>query len=950
MAGEGFKIADGYLEIDADDSKGRRVVRRFLRDVNGRLHDERGRYVSEGVLAGGGYADGIERGADRRGRNFQFRGLMSRIGVLGGAAGKLFFNKFSAGGFLGAAAIPSTINAIAGALSGLGQISGALGALAPANILGLVSTVVALKLAFSGLGDVFKAGLSGDTAKFNEAMKQLGPSTQAAVKEILGLKDAARGLKREVQEGFFEPLVGQIKPLAQVYLPKVAELLSGISNSFGGAAKGISQWLRLPETVAKMTDLFGYLGQTAAYLNPILQNIVKSFLTLAQVGATFMPGLASGVAEITSTFAKWLETMAQTGGLQEFISGGLSLIGDLFFALKDVWGILRAINSAAPETGSVFGIIGMALRDLNEFLNSAAGQAGLSALLRGFQVLGQILKDLLVGIGPGLAVFLEGLLDGLKALAPVAKPVGEALGIILKALAPLLPLLGNVLAFGLQELATILSVIASELAPFIKLMSELGAAILPKVIPLFQKLAEGALPIIAEAATALVDAFTPLIPVLSELADQIINAILPYLPQWFDIMKQLVPVIAEVAKILAENMLKILEKVGPYLPQLVEFFAQLVILLAQCIPVAAQFAVIFANIVVFFTDLGLKVFDVLTWLADLPSKIGDAASAFWGWLEGVGTAISDWFSGVGQFFSELPGKIWAFLQTLPTLIGQVFQTAADRVFFSIGYLGGTLFKFLMELPGKISSFVSSIPGIISNAFSTAWSAALSATINGWNSVMAWFSRTAGQVWSFLSSIPSIVGNAFVSAWNTAKSATINGFNTVVGWIKGLPSTIKSIASGAGNWLYDAGRNVLQGLVNGAQSMVQSAINQITRALRNIVDGAKKALGIGSPSRVFAMEIGRWIPPGIQMGIDAKLPDLQRFLDVKLPQVAVAGAPGGMAPAAAPGGTRHYTVAIGDTPFVDLVLDAVTGAPLEVAAATDEGRRRRGFSYSARART
>ena len=40
-----------------------------------------------------------------------------------------------------------------------------------------------------------------------------------------------------------------------------------------------------------------------------------------------------------------------------------------------------------------------------------------------------------------------------------------------------------------------------------------------------------------------------------------------------------------------------------------------------------------------------------------------------------------------------------------------------------------------------------------------------------------------------------------------------------------------------------------------------------------MDKAKDALGIQSPSKVFAKEIGEWIPPGIGEGVENAMPEL-----------------------------------------------------------------------------
>lgn len=75
-----------------------------------------------------------------------------------------------------------------------------------------------------------------------------------------------------------------------------------------------------------------------------------------------------------------------------------------------------------------------------------------------------------------------------------------------------------------------------------------------------------------------------------------------------------------------------------------------------------------------------------------------------------------------------------------------------------------------------------------------------------------------------------------------------------------------------NWL-DLGRNIIEGIANG----VSNAVGTLVQAAKNVANSAlntiKSALGISSPSKVFAKEVGRWIPPGIGKGVDQAMPEL-----------------------------------------------------------------------------
>lgn len=75
-----------------------------------------------------------------------------------------------------------------------------------------------------------------------------------------------------------------------------------------------------------------------------------------------------------------------------------------------------------------------------------------------------------------------------------------------------------------------------------------------------------------------------------------------------------------------------------------------------------------------------------------------------------------------------------------------------------------------------------------------------------------------------------------------------------------------VFSGAGSWLLSAGKNIIQGLINGITNAIGGAISAVKDAVGGIIDGAKSLLGIASPSKVFDREIGRMIPAGLGRGV------------------------------------------------------------------------------------
>ena len=97
---------------------------------------------------------------------------------------------------------------------------------------------------------------------------------------------------------------------------------------------------------------------------------------------------------------------------------------------------------------------------------------------------------------------------------------------------------------------------------------------------------------------------------------------------------------------------------------------------------------------------------------------------------------------------------------------------------------------------------------------------------------------------------------------------VDGFNRMLDKIKGWKDNVIGWFKDAGSWLVDAGKNIVQGLIDGATSLLSRLGDFFLDALPGWVkDPFKKALGIQSPSRVFA-EYGQNIGQGLVEGVES----------------------------------------------------------------------------------
>ena len=134
----------------------------------------------------------------------------------------------------------------------------------------------------------------------------------------------------------------------------------------------------------------------------------------------------------------------------------------------------------------------------------------------------------------------------------------------------------------------------------------------------------------------------------------------------------------------------------------------------------------------------------------------------------------------------------------------------------------------------------------------------------------------------------------IKHWDTLKNATQTAFKAVSDFIRGfldvvrgmvrvvgdtigkvikfyreLPGKIIGALKGAATWLYDIGRNIIQGLLNGAGSLLKNIGQFFLDRLPGWIQGPfKKALGISSPSTVFA-GYGRNLIEGLVAGLESQ---------------------------------------------------------------------------------
>lgn len=253
-------------------------------------------------------------------------------------------------------------------------------------------------------------------------------------------------------------------------------------------------------------------------------------------------------------------------------------------------------------------------------------------------------------------------------------------------------------------------------------------------------------------------------------------------------------------------------------------------------------------------------------------KAVQIATAIWSTVTKIATAVQAAFNVVmnmnpigalvAVIAAVVAGLIWFFTQT--KLGQQIWQGLCDAFMSFINTIGTALQATLNDIGNSwnagwnsVSSFFTNIwNGIqkaaqavwnwltsklqsicqsMSNAWSACWNGISSFFSNVWNDIKSfgqstwnWISSTISNVLSGISNIWNSTWNGissfFSNVWNGIKNGAKAGVDAVFHFIAGLKDRIFGFFSGAGQWLWNAGRAILDGLLAGLRRAWQSVCN------------------------------------------------------------------------------------------------------------------------------
>ena len=219
---------------------------------------------------------------------------------------------------------------------------------------------------------------------------------------------------------------------------------------------------------------------------------------------------------------------------------------------------------------------------------------------------------------------------------------------------------------------------------------------------------------------------------------------------------------------------------------------------------------------------------------------------------------------------------------------------------------------------------------------------------------AFITKICNGIRGLVNNIPSAIkaiGNTAISwikgvDWAGAGKSFITGIlNGIRALVNNIPSALKEICRSAINSIKNmdwsgVGRSIVSGIKSGVSSIGGSLASGVIAAARNALAGAKAALGINSPSKVFADVIGRGIMEGISLGVEQNASDTQKTITDELNNIVhkASGIASGAIGVELPNVAANATVSTynGAETIMGTFVDAVLAGTREIADGVEKG--------------
>jgi TP901 family phage tail tape measure protein len=205
-------------------------------------------------------------------------------------------------------------------------------------------------------------------------------------------------------------------------------------------------------------------------------------------------------------------------------------------------------------------------------------------------------------------------------------------------------------------------------------------------------------------------------------------------------------------------------------------------------------------------------------------------------------------------------QIWGYVKISTDLITHLLAATWETIKGSVI----AAWDLISGLINTSLDFIKDLLKLFSDFFSGHWSKL-------WGDIKQIASDLWHNIWGTIGKVLNDIINTVVKAGNDLIhgfwKALEDGVDTVRSGIQDIWKAIINFFKDVGTWLYQSGKDLIQGLVNGIMDMTSKATDAVGHIASSVWDSAKHGFGLWSPSHI-AYGHGQMIVQGLINGMES----------------------------------------------------------------------------------
>jgi phage-related protein len=719
-------------------------------------------------------------------------------------------------------------------------------------------------------------------ATLSTVAAQLGPILSALVTQLGGIAPALAPLFTAIGPAI-TGLISAIGPALQAIIPGVQALVSGLADGIGQISDS--------GAFEALGTAIGTIATAIAPLLPVVGQLVGALVSSLAPAVT---AIATALTPVISAIADALTPIIPplTGAITTLVTALTPLVMVIGTTLAQV------IQAVAPLLASLAGIVAQVATALAPLIAQVT-----DALLPIFAQLAPVISTVVAALIP----LVEGIIN---ALLPVLPPIIDAFTAILGALLPLLPVMAQLDAAILSVATALLPIIA----PIIQFAAEIVKWLaISVVVPVIQRIVSvitgivGAVTTVISGVAGFVSSMVGFFSNLGTTVPALVNRLVSAVVGFFQglpgrALSAVSSIVGSLSGVFNSAKAAVVSRVTSLVSEAVA--------LVRGLPGKAKAALggLASSLVSAGADL------IRGFINGIKSMAGSLVSAAKGVVKGAVdgaksllgiSSPSKVFAEIGKFTAQgfikgMTGERQGIKQAADQLVKQIQDafkgknSKLDDILIKQVRAGQKQLEKLADQRDKLAAKIKQANELAASVTSSTLSSFslqnLAKNGGGVNGITDGIEQALVKIRKFNAQINDLAKRGLrkdllgqiiglgpdqgAGLANTLASASDKQLADLNEAQKQLDAASKKLGKDSADNLFDAGKQASKGFLAGLKAQQKDVEDLMLTLAKAMAKSIRKALGIKSPSRVFA-QIGRYTMDGLGAGIQDRVRHVQR---------------------------------------------------------------------------